>query len=156
MDDTCEGQLAYAETPSTGLILFNLTHMKFGRLTPMIWTNDLKTAVDFYSQVLGFTIDEYREDWNWNHLHRDNISLMIVRRDTDHYYDGAPKFTGSFYFYVDEVDPLWAELKGKASIVYGIQNFPHQMREFAIPDNNGYILQFGRDLREGEIVDECD
>ncbi|NHQ72651.1 bleomycin resistance family protein, partial [Elizabethkingia miricola] len=29
---------------------------------------------------------------------------------------------------------------------YNIEDFPWQMREFAIYDNNGYILQFGQDV----------
>jgi uncharacterized glyoxalase superfamily protein PhnB len=162
MAGTGEGQLAYATAAAVELIIGNYwaknkpINMKFQRLTPMLWTNDLKKTADFYSQVLGFTIDEYREEWNWSHLHRDDIAFMIVHRHIDELYDGTPKYTGSFYLYIDEVDALWDELKDKANILYGIQNFPHQMREFAILDNNGYILQFGRDLKKGEIVDECE
>jgi uncharacterized glyoxalase superfamily protein PhnB len=130
--------------------------MRFERLTPMIWTNELKGTVDFYSQVLGFEIDEYREDWNWAHLHRDQAAIMIVRRQVDDYYDGQPKYTGSFYHYVDEIDELWNEVKEKARIAYPIANLPHYMREFAVLDNNGYLLQFGRDLKEGEQITECD
>ncbi|MBV9987814.1 MAG: VOC family protein [Chitinophagaceae bacterium] len=130
--------------------------MRFERLTPMIWTNDLKATVDFYVYTLGFETDEYREDWHWAHLHRDETAIMIVSRTVDKFYDGQPKYTGSFYFYVDAVDELWNELKEKTKIFYDIANFPHRMREFGILDNNGYILQFGRELLEGEEVTECD
>ncbi len=30
------------------------------------------------------------------------------------------------------------------------------MGEFTILDNNGYIIQFGRELKEEETVDECE
>lgn len=32
------------------------------------------------------------------------------------------------------------------SVVYPIETFAYGMREFAIRDNNGYILQFGREV----------
>jgi len=52
-------------------------------------------------------------------------------------------FSGSFYFNVNQVDELWEDLKSKARICYEIETFEWEMREFAIYDNNGYILQFG-------------
>ena len=37
-------------------------------------------------------------------------------------------------------------VKDKAKIVYPLEDFEWQMREFAIYDNNGYMLQFGQDI----------
>ena len=56
--------------------------------------------------------------------------------------------TGWFYFIVESVDLLWKDLKDKCHIEYTIENFQWEMREFAIRDNNGYILQFGEDIKE--------
>ncbi len=53
-------------------------------------------------------------------------------------------FTGSFYFSTDDVDAMWARLKDKAKVCYGIENFDYGMRKFAVYDNNGYLLQFGQ------------
>jgi len=39
-------------------------------------------------------------------------------------------------------------LKDKVEVCYGIENFHYGMREFAIYDNNGYLLQFGQDVAE--------
>jgi len=38
--------------------------------------------------------------------------------------------------------------KTKQTIVYPIENFYYGMREFAIRDNNGYILQFGQEITD--------
>ena len=38
--------------------------------------------------------------------------------------------------------------KTKQTIVYPIENFYYVMREFAIRDNNGYILQFGQEITD--------
>jgi len=54
--------------------------------------------------------------------------------------------TGSFYFTTDDVDALWQELKDKARVCYDIENFEWGMREFAVYDNNGYLLQFGQEI----------
>jgi len=38
--------------------------------------------------------------------------------------------------------------KQNKTIVYPIENFYYGMREFAIRDNNGYILQFGQEITD--------
>lgn len=126
--------------------------MRIERLTPIIWTTELEATVAFYQQTLGFVVDELRPEWNWAHLHRDEVQLMIAARSADEYFDGLPKFTGSFYFTVSDVDAWWEKLKDKVEVFYPIENFAHHMREFGIRDNNGYILQFGRELLPGEQV----
>lgn len=45
---------------------------------------------------------------------------------------------------LNDVDALWESLKNEVDVVYEIENFGYGMREFAIYDNNGYILQFGQ------------
>ena len=73
--------------------------MKLDRLTPMLWTNNIKASMEFYQTILGFELDEYGEQWGWCHMHKDNVSLMFVQRDEPtEDYDGVIKFTGSFYF----------------------------------------------------------
>ena len=55
-------------------------------------------------------------------------------------------FTGSLHLKTDDVDSLWARLKDRVRICYPIETFDYGMREFAIYDNNGYVLQFGQPL----------
>jgi len=62
----------------------------------------------------------------------------------------GPHFTGSFYINTNDVDAWWDKLKQTDYIYYGIENFEYGMREFAIKDCNGYILQFGQDLLNEE------
>lgn len=129
--------------------------MHFQYLTPMLWTSDLEASIRFYQTMLDFVLDAYNEEWGWCHMHKDEVKLMFARPDEFPAYDGLLKYTGSFYFYVSDVDALWEKLKTTATISYPIGNFPHRMREFAISDNNGYLLQFGRILGENETIDEC-
>lgn len=43
------------------------------------------------------------------------------------------------------MDALWAQLREKAAVVYPIESFDYGMREFAIRDVDGYVLQFGQE-----------
>ena len=128
--------------------------MKFSSLTPMLWTNDIKGSISFYKNILGFELDEFNEEWGWCHMHKNEVTIMFSEPNEHPPYAGSPFFTGSFYLHIDEVDALWNELQHKTTVSYSIANFAHNMREFAILDNNGYRLQFGRELKEDETIDE--
>lgn len=116
---------------------------KFNNLRPIIWTENLQQTLDFYSQVLGFTIVEQNDDWEWASVEKDEVQIMFSKPNQHEVFQKIG-FTGSFYFNIDSVDDLWENLKTKAKICYPIENFDWEMREFAIYDNNGYILQFGQ------------
>ncbi len=121
--------------------------MKFTALRPMIETAEFDETIDFYTSVLGFICGERNDEWGWASLHRDEVEIM-VSRPNDHTPFERPSFTGTFYFNTDAVDVLWERLKDTPAVFYGIENFEYGMREFAIKDNNGYILQFGQVYRE--------
>ncbi len=122
-------------------------------LRPMLWTEDLEGTVAFYRDVLGFAVDEFNSDWGWASLSRDDGGIMFTKPldfDSPHGFEPPSRIgcTGSFYFNTDNVDTLWEELRDKAVVCYGIEDFDHGMREFAVYDNNGYILQFGQEIDE--------
>ena len=119
--------------------------MSLQTLRPMLWTADVRGTVDFYVQQLGFTCGEFREEWGWAALQRDDVEIM-ASRPNDHVPFDGPRFTGSFYIVTDRVDALWEEFRGKAKVCYPLEDFFYGMREFAIYDNNGYLLQFGQPL----------
>lgn len=119
--------------------------MKFTAFTPMLQTEDLDESIRFYTEILGFTLDEKDESWGWAHLTRDHIPIMFSAPN-EHSEISKTVFTGSFYFRVNDVDEAWEKLKDKVAICYPVENFEYGMREFAIYDNNGYILQFGKPI----------
>lgn len=121
--------------------------MRLTGLRPMLTTDKLKETIAFYVDNLGFECEEFNDEWGWASISKDDVGLMLARPN-EHTEFGEPQFTGSFYFTTDDVDSLWEQLKGKASVCYGIENFPYGMREFAVFDNNGYLLQFGTETDE--------
>ncbi|MGN7787550.1 VOC family protein [Niabella sp. 22666] len=119
--------------------------MKLTALRPMIYTDQLEDTIRFYTDMLGFILAGKNEDWGWASLYKDQVSIMLAKPHQHEEFE-KPVFTGSFYFNTDEVDALWQSLKDKVKVCYPIENFEWEMREFAIYDNNGYLLQFGQDI----------
>lgn len=121
--------------------------MRLTGLRPMLTTDKLKETIAFYVDNLGFECEEFNDEWGWASISKDDVGLMLARPNEHTAFD-RPQFTGSFYFTTDDVDSLWEQLKGKARVCYGIENFRYGMREFAVFDNNGYLLQFGTETDE--------
>jgi len=119
--------------------------MQLTKLTPMLYTNDLQGTVDFYTQTLGFTCKSISKELDWASLTFGDIDIMVSLPNEHIPFDKA-NFTGSFYFLTNNADIFWEQLKDKTSICYPIEDFEYGMREFAIYDNNGYLLQFGHEL----------
>jgi uncharacterized glyoxalase superfamily protein PhnB len=113
-------------------------------LTPMLETPDLPATKTFYTEVLGFTCDTFSEEWGWMHLRLGGAELMFARPNA-HRGVPAPVFSGSLYFRTDKVDALWAALRDRCKVCYPLEAFEYGMREFAVYDNNGYLLQFGQE-----------
>jgi uncharacterized glyoxalase superfamily protein PhnB len=119
--------------------------MRLQALTPILRSWDLPGSVAFYTEVLGFRCDSLSDEWGWASLRRDDVKIMLAGPNR-HENDVAPGFTGSLYFRTDDADALWQLLKDKTRVCYAIENFDYGMREFAIYDNNGYVLQFGQPI----------
>jgi len=119
--------------------------MKLLGLSPMLWTKHLSLTVGFYTNILSFKCDELNEDIGWASLSRDNVQVMLAVPKQHPEFKTA-SLTGSIYIHTDDVDKVWKELKDKVEVVYPIDNFEYGMREFAIRDNNGYMIQFGQEI----------
>ena len=114
-------------------------------LTPMLRTWDMPASIAFYVDVLGFVCTNASDEPAWASLQRDGIELMLSGPNT-HEGDTAPAFTGSLYFRIDDAASLWAQVKDAARVCYPLEDFDYGMREFALYDNNDYLLQFGQPL----------
>ncbi len=119
--------------------------MKLLKVTPMLRTKNLRGTVDFYTDVLGFQCAAFNEEWGWASLQLDDVTVMVASPNAHEPFE-APAFTGSLYFRTDDVDALWGRLKDRAKVCYPVEDFEYGMREFAVYDDNGYLLQFGQDI----------
>ncbi|MBL0911636.1 MAG: VOC family protein [Bacteroidia bacterium] len=119
--------------------------MRCKEIRPVIRTANLRETVDFYVNSLGFTCGGYSEEWGWASFHRDDIEIMAAVPNAHMPFE-KPLFTGSIYITVDDADAFWEEFRDKARVFYPIEDFDFGMREFALLDNNGYLLQFGHPI----------
>jgi catechol 2,3-dioxygenase-like lactoylglutathione lyase family enzyme len=121
----------------------------FTSLRPMLRTKDFEGTIEFYTRRLGFMCEGHSAADEWASLRRDAVELMVATPNAHMPFD-TPAFTGSLHFNVDDAEALWDAVKDQARVCYPIEDFDDGMREFAIYDNNGYLLQFGQAL----VVDE--
>jgi uncharacterized glyoxalase superfamily protein PhnB len=124
--------------------------MKIKKLTPMLSTKKIRETVDFYTGVLGFTCPNFVEEWGWAVVACGDIEIMFALPN-EHLPFEKPAFTGSFYFNVENADEIWEKLKDKTNVCYPIEDFDYGMREFAVHDNNGYLLQFGHSIDDEPV-----
>jgi uncharacterized glyoxalase superfamily protein PhnB len=117
-------------------------------LIPMLITRDLPATIKLYTEQLNFRVtgslsNDY--EMTWVSLKRGNVAIMFTI-PFESQKNEAIKLSGSLYIYPENVDELWIELQGKVEIAWPIENFHYGMREFAIKDNNGYLLTFGQEI----------
>jgi len=117
--------------------------MELTSIKPILYTRQVQETADFYVDRLGFTCNGNTDDWSWASLSRGSVEVMLSYPNA-HIPFEKPLFTGSLYITTDDADAIWDELKEKAEVCYGLETFDYGMREFAIYDNNGYLLQFGQ------------
>lgn len=116
--------------------------MRTESLTPVLYTEDIQATIQFYTMYFNFECNHYDENTGWASLSNGNAELMLSKPN-EHIPFAKANFTGSFYFKTKDVDALWNAVKEKLNVCYPIENFDYGMREFAVYDNNGYLLQFG-------------
>lgn len=130
------------------LVTYKITEeMYYSKIRPMIWSAEIKETVAFYTSCLGFECLAFDEETGWASLQKNDAEIMVALPNS-HMEFAKPTFTGSLYINTNDVDLLWDKLKGKAKVCYAIEDFDYGMREFAIYDNNGYIIQFGQPLTD--------
>lgn len=113
-------------------------------LRPVLWVDDVRATIDWYVNTLGFSEAAYKEDLQWGEVEKDGTAIMFSKPTAHLSYTG-PQFSGSFYMATDDVEAMWQALKNTPLVYYGLETFDYGMKEFAIKDCNGYILQFGQD-----------
>jgi uncharacterized glyoxalase superfamily protein PhnB len=115
--------------------------MKILDVTPILTVEAMEPAIAFYRDTLGFECVASTDSWAC--MSGDGVEVMLSLPNA-HLPFERPVMTGSLYFNTDDADAWWEKLKDKCPVEYPIEDFEYGMREFAVRDNSGYLLQFGR------------
>lgn len=122
-------------------------------LTANFITESVENTVEFYTQVLGFQEYTFAKDETekkiFTIIGKDSSQIMFQLKESLHeeysdIYDGEIKPTFTLYLIVDNFEEYHNEIKGKVKFVKEIHTTPYGAEEFAIFDNNNYILTIAK------------
>jgi catechol 2,3-dioxygenase-like lactoylglutathione lyase family enzyme len=119
----------------------------FIQITPFIHVLDLKAALAFFTDVLGFEVRF--QGGGYAYVHRETVGIRLLQNDNPE--DGAPPGNRRFAYYIDvrDVDALHAEFKPKLDglpkgDVHGPVNQTYGQRELMIVAPDGNLIVFGQ------------
>ncbi|MBV9558849.1 MAG: VOC family protein [Bradyrhizobium sp.] len=112
-------------------------------------TENVARSVRFYVEQLGFTCTLQSEGFARVRL---GVADIMLAQPNAHLPWQGPRFTGSIYLEVDNVEELWESLKTRARISYPIETMAYGVREFGLLDDNGYALSFAQHVATDERV----
>jgi hypothetical protein len=127
--------------------------VQMASVAPVLLVGDVFETAEYYRDVLGFSFDQiYGEPPSFVIVQRDSARLMFRQPR-----EGAPppanasvtpSFPADVFLYVDDVEMLATELRGKqAQIVEGPTYRPiWNGKELAVRDCNGRTLCFGQPM----------
>jgi catechol 2,3-dioxygenase-like lactoylglutathione lyase family enzyme len=113
-------------------------HVDCERVHPGLAVPDLKAAIDFYTEKLGFSLGfTWGEPPTFAAVNLGEVQLFLTQ--------GAPNPDGSHVFFVvGDADALYAfHRAGGVEVVEEIADREYDLRDYAVRDLNGYRLVFG-------------
>lgn len=128
----------------------------FKKLTTNLIVTDVNKSINFYKDVLGFTITATVPDsgkFDFAILAYNEIELMfnsqaVVEKDTPGMYDTKIGGTVAFFYEVKDVDFLYQKVKPHCEIVKEMHETFYGTKEFYFRDLDGYVLGFAEKITE--------
>jgi catechol 2,3-dioxygenase-like lactoylglutathione lyase family enzyme len=123
---------------------------QFEQVTPFLHVPDLQKALDFFTDILGFTV-LFRQE-GYAYIHRETVGFRLLEAEEDPTAAGRKRF--AYYIDVRDVDALYAELKPKLDTlppgdVHGPADKPYGQRELLVLAPDGELIVFGVELSDG-------
>lgn len=131
------------------------------KLNPNLMVKDVREAVDFYTQNLGFSLVmavPETQDGILTEIPKDKVvvyalvkngGVEIMFQEEKTLKADVPSLGGivigascTFYIELENLEEFYEEVRGKVEVVKGLFTTWYGMKEFYIRDNNGYILTF--------------
>lgn len=116
----------------------------FRGVMPVLRVADMNRAAAFYTAVLGFAVRWREPDDGGGEncmLESGTVRLML---STGAHLGEAPRFSGTLYFDMEAVEPLWERAREVCDVVWPLEDMDYGTREFGIRDPDGYMLAFAQ------------
>jgi len=122
---------------------------KLNQVTPFVVVADVARALEFYIQVLGFSV--LQEQAGYAYIRRDSVALRLILASSD---KNLQSSDSQQHCYIDvlDLDGLYAELEPELSkLPAGRVRAPfdtgYGMREFHVIDNDVLLISFGEKIQ---------
>jgi uncharacterized glyoxalase superfamily protein PhnB len=130
--------------------------MNFKKLTPHLIVDDVNATVDFYHDILGFTlIASVPESGSFNFAIVHNGAVELMFQTGASVVEELPAMAGklagtgvALYIDVENVRALHEKLRQRVPLLAELHTTFYGATEFSITDPNGYIVTFAE--HEGE------
>ena len=127
--------------------------MKFNTLTPNLMVENVNKTVEYYQNVLGFTLLRTVPEsgsFDWAMVKRNDVVLMFQSKkslsgEMPLFKTQNPGGGLTLYVRVEGVHELYYDLNETAEIVSDLEDTFYGTTEFSITDLNGYVLTFSEE-----------
>jgi len=126
----------------------------FVDVIPNLVVSDVGRSMAFYRDVLGFTVTQTvpeKAPFVFAWMQRGPVVIFlndqaVAKKDMPAV--GTRPLGGSLTIYISVkgIDALHASIATRATVTMPLTTMPYGMREFAVKDPDGYILQFAEDV----------
>ena len=125
----------------------------FLQVTPFLHVVDLQKALDFFTDILGFTVTFSQPGYAY--IHRETVGFRLLQAEDGAIEPGRRRF--AYYIDVRDVDALYAELKPRldtlpAGDVHGPADKPYGQRELLVLAPDGELIAFGMAMAQAEVA----
>lgn len=121
-----------------------------GKSIELIWivTKDLKSAVRFYTQVIGLKLKNLHEDFGWAELQGEDGGAFLGIAQKNDYDDIAPGSNAVIAITVQDLEKTKKELISKGAKMIGdILEVPGHVKLQTLIDQDGNRLQLAQQLK---------
>jgi len=114
---------------------------KLSRIAPELPVSNLKEAIEYYEQKLGFRVAMKMPSGNYAIIERDDIAIHLFQENEN---STSPV---AIHIFTEDLEALHNELEERgAHVSQGILRKPWGNRDFRVNDNSGNELKFTEPL----------
>jgi uncharacterized glyoxalase superfamily protein PhnB len=139
-DKAHPGDFASVDCGIIAFMSMTATQSRLLRIAPEMPAANLREAIEYYVENLGFELASAMPDGEYAIVERDGVAIHLFRDSSP---DGARHPGVAAHVFVDGMEGLYAELAARgAEIAQAVERKPWGNRDFRVRDPFGNELKF--------------